>query len=67
MKKVSERNMRIFATICFLIAGMLNMFSEKIYAGESIYNINNYIYSKSYLRKEKIGVIIILACVIAIV
>ncbi|EDT14197.1 hypothetical protein ACSW8N_03695 [Clostridium perfringens] len=41
--------------------------SEKIYAGESIYNINNYIYSKSYLRKEKIGVIIILACVIAIV
>ncbi|MCX0359309.1 hypothetical protein LI056_15120 [Clostridium perfringens] len=66
MKKVSERNMRIFATICFLIAGMLNMFQKKYMLG-SLFIILTIIYSKSYLRKEKIGVIIILACVIAIV
>lgn len=33
MKKVSERNMRIFATICGLIAGMLNMFQKKYMFG----------------------------------
>lgn len=41
MKKVSERNMRIFVTILVLIAGMLNMFQKKIYVGDSIYNISN--------------------------
>ncbi|UXZ09104.1 hypothetical protein F1C14_00445 [Clostridium perfringens] len=52
--------MRIFATIYVFDSRNVKYVSEKkIYAGESIYNINNYIYSKSYLRKEKIGVIII--------
>ena len=33
MKKVSERNMRIFVTIFVLIAGMLNMFQKKYMLG----------------------------------
>lgn len=33
MKKVSERNMRIFVTILVLIAGMLNMFQKKYMLG----------------------------------
>ena len=33
MKKVSERNMRIFVTIFVLIAGKLNMFQKKYMLG----------------------------------
>ncbi|EIF6298156.1 hypothetical protein H8J87_13725 [Clostridium perfringens] len=52
MKKVSERNMRIFATICFLIAGMLNMFQKKYMLG-SLFIILTIIYIVNLILEKK--------------
>ncbi len=52
MKKVSERNMRIFATICVLIAGILNMIQKKYMLG-SLFIILTISYTVNLILEKK--------------
>ncbi|MDJ8927813.1 hypothetical protein PTM77_15110 [Clostridium perfringens] len=52
MKKVSKRNMRIFATICFLIAGILNMTQKKYMLG-SLFIILTISYTVNLILEKK--------------
>ncbi len=52
MKKVSERNVRIFATICFLIVGILNMIQKKYILG-SLFIILTISYTVNLILEKK--------------